>query len=78
MAMTDEERHEALAAAVIRLAPQWFRSRAVLGMGVCVWLMVNTAAEKLMIGAGALVVGAFLYLFMRWRYGVDDSDPITS
>ncbi len=41
----------------------------LLGIGVCVWLMFNSAPEKLIMGAGALVVGAVIYLFMRWRYG---------
>jgi amino acid transporter len=41
----------------------------LLGMAVCIWLLFNSSAEKLVLGTGALFVGAFLYLFMRWRYG---------
>jgi amino acid transporter len=47
----------------------------VLGLGVCVWLLANSATEKLMLGSGALVIGAVLYLFMLWKNGESDVIP---
>ncbi|NOZ67338.1 MAG: amino acid permease [Alphaproteobacteria bacterium] len=40
----------------------------LMGMGVCGWLVVNSPLEKILFGAGALVIGATLYFFMRWKY----------
>ena len=47
----------------------------LLGIGVCIWLMANSGVEKLVLGSGALLVGAFLYLFMRWKYGESGISP---
>ena len=34
-----------------------------------VFIAVVALAEKLLLGTGASFVGAYIYLFMRWRYG---------
>ncbi len=49
----------------------------VLGVVISGWLMVNSPVEKLVLGSGALAIGAILYLFMRSIYGNRQVDPET-
>ena len=47
----------------------------ILGVGICACLIAISTAEKLLLGTGVLVIGAFLYLFMRWKYGEAEVGP---
>jgi amino acid transporter len=70
-----------LAAIVLRRRdteePQGFRlpfgpALPILTVGLCCWLLANTAPEKLLIGCGALAVGVPLYL---WKKRGEMTDP---